>query len=279
MTITNYNIFSDDVRKFGIEYAIDHSAKLGFDSVEFIDFRNSPDPILPDFIDPEKTNALLAGNGLTVACYSYCSDLIAPDYEEQKPILFRHIELAGKLNCPFFHHTLVPLLTLPENAPSYDEIFETVVTRACEIADYAKKFNITCLYEPQGMYFNGTEGLGKFFREMKKRRDNVGICGDSGNSLFADVCPTDIFREFIDDIKHVHVKDYLVNTVSEKNPERFYSIGGKEIVDTEIGTGVVDFDACFDYLNKANYNSAVSFEINFDDETVRKSIEFIKKYF
>ena len=54
---------------------------------------------------------------------------------------------------------------------------DAAVAAAERIANHAEKFGITCIYEDQGYYVNGVEGVGVFYREIKKHCKNVGVWG------------------------------------------------------------------------------------------------------
>ena len=38
---------------------------------------------------------------------------------------------------------------------------------AAEVADYAKPLGVKCIYEDQGLFANGVDGFGAFYRQMK----------------------------------------------------------------------------------------------------------------
>jgi len=274
--LTNYNSFCADLQAHGLEYAVRHSAELGFDAVEFLDLLD--DPILPTLGTPEEVKALLDRYGLGVSCYSVGVQLLCDDPEKTERDLFAHIDFAAAIGSKRFHHTLIPLLELPADAPSYESAMNAIFASAERIAAYCESRGITCLYEPQGMYFNGVDGLKPFLEKMKQTGRRVGVCGDFGNSLFVDVAPDAIFAEFIDDVKHVHVKDYLVSdTALDGKQTDFRSKSGKWIYEADMGEGSVKLDACFDALKAVGYDGAISFEFVADDETNKKALQLVRE--
>ena len=275
MRFTNYTPFCADLEKHGIEYAAAHSAELGFEAVEFLDLCPIEQP-LPSRIQAEQVVQALRANGLSVACYSLCADLSVPDREALLKELFLHVDFAAAIGSPFFHHTVVCGLELPPNAPTYDEMLALVLPVVTAVARRCAEYGMTCLYEPQGMYFNGVDGLGRLFAEVKKTCPNVGICGDVGNSLFADTPATDIYDAFIDHMVHVHVKDYQVGQGEEGETTDLYSRSGIPIYDRDIGRGVTDFEYCFAKLKAAGYDGDIAFEITGDDQTVRDAMQFVR---
>lgn len=277
MKFTNYYIFKDDLDARGIEYAAEHTCKLGFDSVEFLDFYSDNEPILPERLDIDETKRTLDKYGLDVSCYSVGINVLELGREKSVDILMKHAKAAAKLGSPFLHHTLVFPLSLPENAPRYDEIFDTVVGIAKAVADGCAELGVTCIYEPQGMYFNGINGLGRFFVRMKEMCPGVGICGDFGNSFFVDIDSKEVISHFTPNIKHVHIKDYTLSKAPIDGINGYVSRGGTYIYETELGRGAVDFSYCFNEIKKVGYDGAISFEFYADDTEMRRSIEYVKE--
>ena len=267
MKIASYNTFSSDVINHGLEYALNHTKDLGFDGIELIHIRGE----LPHIEAVKRARERFDAYDLPVVCYSVYADLSVTEQE-----LMQHAQIAAAFGSPFLHHTLAPRLYFTPEAPDYDEIFDRIVDAAERIANYCATLGLTCLYEPQGIYFNGTDGLGRFFREMKRRCDNVGICADIGNPMFVHAEPTDIFSKFEKDIKHIHVKNYLISQ-EEKDGLECYQIGAKKwLCDVDIQHGNADIGACLSKL--PHYNGFISIEKHSSDETVKGFIEYIKNF-
>ncbi|MBQ9760172.1 MAG: sugar phosphate isomerase/epimerase [Clostridia bacterium] len=274
MNITNYNLFRSDLYQNGLAYAAEHSARLGFDSVEMLVLLNSQKPPLLDVINPQETRRILEHFGQSVACYSVAAQLYTEDVHAVEETLCRNAELAAALGSPYFHHTL--LLGSPPNAPTYDEVFDGIVASAERVAKYCNSLGLTALYEPQGKYFNGIDGLGRFYKELKSRGLQVGICNDLGNSLFADVSPTEVTQVFATEVKHVHIKDYIMASEPFADQKCWKTVKGNWFAECEIGHGVVDHRACFDILRRADYEGAISLEIEGNDETMLSAIAYVK---
>ena len=271
MKLSNYGQFHDDLKLRGIEYAAEHTVILGFDSVEFLGLSQAAK-------DPSATARILASHGLSVSCFSEGINLLDTSrrsLSEMIDHLCRCGDSAAELGSPFLHHTLILPLTLPPNAPELSEVLPIMTDAAEQVANYCEKLGLVCLYEPQGMYFNGN-GLEIFFDEMKKRCRNIGICGDVGNSLFVDYSPSLVFDKFAPQVKHVHLKDYLVEETELQGRKGHRSRGGKWLYDTELGEGVVDIPYCMSKLKEVGYSGAYSFELTGDDATVKKAVENFK---
>ncbi len=262
MGFTSYTMFLADCEARGAEYAAARSARLGFDAVELLDccpLSASPrTPIVQQYAADE-LRSILTAQGLFAGCFSVCTTLTDWDRDA-----FADMEkltaYAAALGSPYLHHTLVLPLERPAGAPGYDEIFDTVLTRAAAVADMAKGYGIACLYEPQGMYFNGAEGLGRFLDALHSRCGNVGVCMDTGNPLFVDADPLAVIQRLSPHIRHLHVKDYIVSDTPLAGRQGYRSRGGKYLYDCPIGEGCIDISGCMAALRQAGYIGQISLE-------------------
>ena len=275
MKFANYTIFEKDFRLYGLEYAIEHTKKLGLEAVEFICLPRVKKHIFESVGEAKRARELLEKAGLSVSCYSMYADLLSESWEEHLALTLHNVDCAAELGSPYFHHTLIPYPNYPSPRPSFDEAFSAVFEKAERIAEHCEKYGINCLYEPQGLYMNGVEGLTRLLSEMKKRHSNVGICGDFANSLFVDTPPEDIFIAFASDIKHIHVKDCVVSE-PDGTECRYRSTGGKYIRDALPGEGCVDFAKLFSIVK--GYDGDISLEFSATDEQTLRSLEYIKSF-
>ena len=268
MKFTFYAYFTDKLKNQGPVAAAEFAKAQGFSSVELLEFPTQKREIV--ISDDEKAKALKAAldeKGLSTACYSIGINIFEQNYEicgkSAEDILKRCAENAAILGCPYLHHTLtIGLKTLPFDAPmTFEGIFNELCDRAERIAKYASSLGVTVIYEPQGPFVNGVKNFGIFFDEMKRRGCDVKICGDIGNCLFVDEAPELFFKKFAKDIVHVHLKDYIINRQDEM-PELLWdkSKGGNMLAETEIGTGIIDFDICMQALKEAGYHGSFALE-------------------
>ena len=279
LSTSMYSGFSSLVNKHGPEYAAGFASSSGFSSVEFIDiigtgfttFQNTDQALL--------ARRILHKHSLSVSCYSVGANLVNIESGVQKnsetiETLKQIAEIAAALGSPYLHHTLFANLTLPHHAPSFDDVLYPVVEAAREVADYCKGLGISCIYENQGMYFNGVCNFNRFFQLMKTHCDNVGICGDIGNSLFVDEDPLPFFEAFIDHIKHVHLKDYkkVTHTSALRSREGIY------LKDVPIGSGDIDIPSCLKALKKHGYCGAFSIEDEFIPE-LPTTFSYLREHF
>lgn len=275
MKFSNYSLFSREINTKGLTEALEHTLRLGFDAVEWIENATIETCRITDLSAARAAKKEIFGRNLSVSCYSLLANLLSEDIDAQMKRIFKNIEYAAELEAPFFHHTIIPGYEVREGAPSYDEALTRVADNAERIARYCNENGMICLYEPQGIYFNGVKGLRGIFSEMKARGCKVGICGDTGNSLYVDTPPIEIYESFAEDIKHIHVKDYAYTTVPVS--EKQVSTSGKYIKDVALGDGSADFRRCFDFVK--GYDGDVSFEMNCDDVQMEKNQAFIREIF
>ena len=272
MKYANYSIFSTDFKEFGLDLAVKHTLEMGFNAVEHIENAMVDNAKLQSLSDALRMRKLLDANGLTVSCYSVVLNLLAEDVAVQKERMLRHVEYARELGSPFVHHTLVPGYDREKKTMTLSEVLERIADDAADIAKYCNVNGMMCLYEPQGLYFNGVDGVGAIIREMRSRGLKVGVCGDTGNSIYVDVDPVDIFRTFSRDIVHVHVKDYCYGRAEEA---RICSEGGKAISDSRFGEGDCHVKECLAQLS--DYSGDISFEFKDTDSEMARSIEWVKE--
>lgn len=279
MIFTNYVLFQHDLASHGIEYAAEHTLALGMDAVEFLAGVPSGLPAFNDLKEAEKTAEVLKRYGLKTSCFSVGASLYGPDMQKVEEGFKRYSEIAAILGSSYLHHTLFHPLVLPPNPPSYETVFNAVIDSVERVAAHAKQFGVSCLYEPQGMYFNGVAGVKPLITEMKKRATNVGVCGDIGNCLYVDDDPVSVFEAFAPDILHVHMKDYTVRAEKGNDPTTKPSRGGKWLTLTEIGEGDIDLVGAMGVLKSVNYDGAIAIEVKGDDDFMRRSIEYLKSVY
>ena len=254
MKHTFYFGFMQELLAKGAAEAARTAKAFGFDSVEVLEGAGKGYPRIALAEAPAMREAM-AAEGVSVACYSVGATLYGSDAVEE--CLMRHIEVAAALGSPLLHHTLI--FSTREAGPSFEEALADLVERAVRIAEYAARFGLTVIYEDQGFYFNGIENFGKFYRAVKSRCANVGVCADFGNILYADEAPVPFIRAYASEIRHVHVKDYLFAEAWAEGWQR--TAAGHGLKAGVFGEGVVDIPACLAALREAGYDGALAYEV------------------
>lgn len=286
MNISMYANFSHILETQGADAACAMAARLGCSSVELLEMvGEGRSPVIKDDNDIKALKKSLEREQLSLACYSVAVNLwqkgmSADTVTDMEKELMLHAQRAAALGSPFLHHTL--LLGVDKGALPFGEALSLIVPAAVRVARYAHGLGITCIYEGQGMFFNGVEGFGAFYYAVKKECPYVGVCGDIGNMLFVDEEPTEFFRVFASEIKHVHIKDYIRSDAPVSTDGWTQSRGGAWLKDVVIGSGIIDIPTCLYFLKKTGYNGAFALENCHDGDFeygVKQGIEFLKDLF
>lgn len=246
MKLAMYAGFNGLLAQLGPDAAAAKVKELGFDGIEPLD-----DPAL---YTPETAAALrkaLDANGLRTCCYSVYATLTGPQAEATEQRLLRCAELCAVLGSPYLHHTLIgPIAPVPADRTFAPGVFEEVVERAGRIAQYAASLGVRCIYEDQGFYFNGIDGLQRFFAAMEPHAP--GFCADVGNCLFVDELPQGLIDAFRERTCHVHLKDYHYQTQPLTGfAEVYRSFGGNYLADAYPGEGILALRECVQKLGPA----------------------------
>lgn len=259
------------LKGYGPEAAAETAQNIGVDSVEMLESGRrdiAPEPEMTALI-----GAALKRRGVGVSCYSFATDIILfdgsgkllPPSKEAEQRAICSANAAHQLGSPYFHHTLVLNCDtyVHSKRPSYDEIFEPLITAAAKIAAACNSLGLKVLYEPQGLYVNGTDNFLRFYNEMKRLGYDVGICGDVGNTLFVDEPPLNFYRSLASEFCHVHIKDYQrMENIHLGDRDCLLSLDGAVYKETEPGYGVVELEKCIDILKASGYQGAFSIEAN-----------------
>ena len=252
-----YSGFNQSLQEKGAKNTAEWAQKNGYSAVEFLQINADAWYKGVETISQARDmQKILQNHNLTTACYSVGVNLL--EGKTAVDWLKKQAELAAELQSPYLHHTLIDSLSLPPNAPTFDAVFQPILDAASEVALYCQQLGITCLYEEQGMYFNGVKNFGRFFIEMQKRFQNVGVCGDFGNIFFADETPDEFFKVFLPYIKHVHVKDYEKSLTPTESG--LQSKKGTFLQDVPLGEGVVAWERCLQLLKSVGYDGYFSLE-------------------
>ena len=275
MTFTAYNSFVRDLNRGGIEYAAEHSRALGCSAVEFLDFCGTNAPVSKEKYPAKQIKSVLDENKLCVDCYSVYANILHEDKAYFDREIRAEIDYAAEIGSKSFHHTLIPGLR-PLDGVTFESVFEEVLERTGKIAEHCASRGINCLYEPQGVYFNGVEHLGRLIEALRVDHDNVGMCADFGNSIFVDCDPVDVMRALGRYAKQIHIKDYTISDVSLGRKGEMRNFSGKYIYDVMPGEGDIDLAACIGFLKASGYDGGISLEYAFGDDEMIKSMQYIK---
>ena len=258
---------------------LDYPKNDGFDAVEPIyPFGSSEVNVLEN---SKILGEAIEEKGLKCSCLSRGFWMLNHTREESLKLLKQCVDMAVNLKTPFLHHVLQMSLS-HKNLPLYQSHHKYFVELCREVAYYAGEKGITCLYEDQGYLLNTPERIGTLLADINL--PNVGVCLDTGNSLFYDIDAETYAGILAPYIKHVHVKDYLRKPVESTIPDKYWncSVSGQGLRDTVIGHGIVNFERIFSILILAGYDGYFSLENGAPEETlscVRESLENMKIFY
>ena len=261
MKIALYTQFHTMLLEKGIAETVRYACERGFSGVELYCDAIFDVSAIPDVKTAKEVRRALEDGGLSMVCVSAAYDAVrCPDAVGS---MKKYIEIAEALGSPFLHHTLLINPVLTDTDADVERKLVLAADAAVAIAHAAKDHGLTCLYEDQGRYVNGVARFSRFFRDVQSRAENVGVCGDLGNILFADEKPEDFVKAFLGDIKHVHVKDYLhKKSPIAPGPIWKRTHAGNFLRNTVVGDGVVDLDACMRLLKEGGYSGAFALELD-----------------
>lgn len=273
LTISMYPFFGDILKREGAREAVRFARECGFSGVEILEgVRPGSMPLFKDDRQIIELKQLLDENGMVCTCYSVSINILSDALGENRDLsgveaLKLCADRAKALGSPFLHHTLTIGYNPPaDSVDTVTEILPALLERVSEVAAYCNQLGLTVLYEPQGHFINGLDGFPRFYDTMKSRGYHVGVCGDTGNCLYADSDPVAFFARYAKEIRHVHIKDIqvensAVNRESTAPSQRWdVSRGGTYLTDTYLGEGSVDLNACMEHLQRVGYTGAYSIE-------------------
>ena len=268
-----YAFFTDILRKESAAEAARFAHDCGFEAAEILEaVRPGAKYLFADAQDARRVREQMDVHGVRCACWSVSinilSDELGPNRNESGvEALKRSADYARILGSPFLHHTLTIGYVPPEGqAVTVQDLLPTLLERAGQVAAYANSIGLTVLYEPQGFYVNGLDGFPAFYDAMKARGYAVGVCGDTGNSLYVGCDPAAFFARYASEIRHVHLKDFHVEDAvlhrgnATKSRHWDATSDGRFVTETRLGEGEVDLDACMRHLKKAGYKGTYSLE-------------------
>lgn len=187
-----------------------------------------------------------------IPCLSVGVDLSRPESVER---LKRYADVVRAMGADCLHHTLYPALDPAHKAPDFDSLLKTVAANAREVFDYAASLGIPCIYEEQGLQFNGCERYSAFLKELDRP---AGVVLDMGNIAFVGERPDDFARMFAGRIVHVHVKDYAVR----RDPDAggYTLADGAHLVPTDLCEGDMPVKETLSILRGSGYDGWYTLE-------------------
>lgn len=260
-----------------LKSVIDRAHADGFSAVE---------PFPMDGLRTEREaadiGAYVRDQGMDISCYSACCELMKGTEEDALRTLKNEINIAAAMGSPYFHHTIHPPLVLPgRNDISFPDALKRAAVILKQSCSYASDKGVICVFEDQGMYFNGLRGMHALMEALGDTQ--YGLVADLGNILFVDEKPEDYIAEFSRKIFHVHCKDYLMKPGGMSAPGSGWYITkhGNFLRDTIVGHGVVDYAKVMRVLKRIQYDGWYSLEYGAPERAeygIRASVENLKQF-
>lgn len=232
----------------------------GYTAIEPLESELAAEHIFASPSEAAELRALLNGQGISVSCYSVCTDLYStPD--ASRDFLCSQARIAAALGSPYLHHTIYPPFVPTPNMPTYESALRVVLDPLCDVIRYAADLGVTVLYEPQGFVFNG-HALTSLVEQLHSVSgcEGVGVCFDFGNSAFVDCPPTELLPELLPHVRHVHVKDYKYLDEHLASGAPYRTASHRPMAEVPLGEGDVDCRRLLAVLRNYGYDGYYSTE-------------------
>ena len=258
MRFTKYAGFHEKLAELGAEGVAEYLASKGikyYENCQRVDGETKP------ALDTPEARCLAKEGKLNIECYTMYINLWKGDREAIVRDAKYNLDLAKELGAKYYHQTIAPGESWhADDNPTYDEMMDMVYPYLLEIVKYALEIGIMPIIEPQGMYFNGIEGLGKLIARFDEELGygKVNILFDSGNSIYTGVKPLDFLKAFMPRVKNVHIKDYRIVGEDEEGWE---SYNDDRFMDVLAGEGFLEIEECVKYLESHGYTGNYSSEV------------------
>lgn len=207
--------------------------------------------------------------GMTLPCLSTAANLNGADRREQAAELKRLARMAARMGIPLLHHTLLPELDCRKPRMPFGEVLERVLPLAREVFDEAAALGVRCVYEGQGLYFNGCEGFGEFLDRLNRP---AGVVLDTGNVCFAGEDAARFAEAFADRVVHVHVKDFAF---SDEGGE-YRLADGRWASPAVLGEGDLPVAECMAILRRSGYKGSVMLEHGVSEAEQRRCLRALE---
>ncbi len=235
---------------------VDMAAEHGFGAVE-------PFPCADlDTVEQARTlGAYARDRGMAVSCFSTGCELLGAGGRSALAQMKQRIDMAAAMGAPYFHHTIHPQLTLPRpDEVSFVQALREAEPLLRELCAYAADRGVECVYEDQGVYFNGVRAVERLIEELEGAK--FGLVADVGNIFFVDEEPEAFIGAFSGYVRHVHCKDYLRKSGAGACPGRGWYVTrrGDYLRDTIAGHGAVNYPAVMQTLRGVGYDGWYSLE-------------------
>lgn len=251
-----------DARNTSWRAYLEESASAGYHGVEL-----GPVGYLPT--DAGQLRTALVDRGLELSA-GYVMEPLA-DREQRAAILDVTAKTAGMLVAQGAQH----LVLIDDMHPGRstvagkstaavrlaDEAFARLVATAHDVARMARDdFGLSVAFHPHvGTYVEFSDEIERFFDAADP--ELIGVCIDTGHSVYAGVDPVDLFVRYRERVRYMHLKDVdpTVHAQALESGLGFDDAVAQGIF-CPIGTGMVDYGRLFAAMDAAGFAGWVAVE-------------------
>lgn len=230
----------------------------------------------PDMKAAKEIGAYARENGLKLPCFS-CGVSFIEDRREKIEYIKRYADICSELEIPYLHHTLISALDYESVKDIIPECIDIATECALIINEYAKERGVATIVEEQGYAINGINHYSQF---MERTENKIGVLLDTGNIMFYDQTPQELYGKFRDRVKHIHLKDCIISNAPSEGS--YKTVGGSYINVCRLGKGAIDNAALAKAFREDGYDGFYSLEYRPPvtcDEELAKIVEEVAKIF
>ena len=263
-----------------LEQAIDYSAEIGFEAIEFTNDR------IPEGCDPiewaKRTGEYCRAHGLEVSMLAVGADFLRKDAKEEAERVKGFVDVAAALGAKMMRHDAAWGYDNPcFGHRSFQDALKAVTPAIREVTEYAAERGVHTMCENHGRFMQESARMEALVQVVN--HENFGLLVDVGNFACADepsekavaICAPYAF--------HAHVKDFLWKSGMQDAPDDswFDTRSGNHLRGTILGHGVIPVAQCIRILQNSGYDHTLSLEFEGLEDpkyAVKKGLEYIRRY-
>lgn len=259
---------------------MDKTKALGFDAIEFTEFKAPEGMTLADFA--ARLRAYAERIGLAISSYTVGANFLQEDVAAEVARVKGEVDIAAILGVPVMRHDV--LYKYPDSytgVRTFDAVLPIIAPAIREVSEYAATKGIVTMSENHGFIAQDADRLLKLFTAVNC--PNYRFLCDIGNFICADEDCAVSVGKMKELIAHVHVKDFFIRSGMEPDPGRgwFQTRAGNYVRGTVFGQGNIPTLQCLRIIKKSGYDGYVSLEFEGMEEPLQSieiSFENLKRY-
>lgn len=223
----------------------------------------------------------LRGTGAEISAIQCHTGFISPDpaeVERNVDLTRRAVDYAAEMEVPFVHTVTGP----PRPDVAAADAWAMTLEAYRHILTHASSTPVLVGVEPVFVYLVGDLDTTRTLMDSLGR-DDLYINFDPSHFPYHRESPLPFLREFPGRIVHAHVKDALVDDLSDEGPaEHAWDMGGgSQFRFAPPGTGVLDWTAIVAGLREHGFDGVLSLELGHgiedQEQAARDNVRFFRK--